>query len=200
MPQTIALTATATPDVRLDVVEMLELRQPLIFVSGFARENLRFEVIEADKTQEKAARLLDFLRQTPGSGIVYASTRQMRRSSASCWPPAWDAAWACTTLHPRPVASSSRRLAACCASRRRRSRCRAFGGGSPAAGRPSPGSYPPRSLRTAGSRERSRTRRSAAGGVRAISTTSSRTSGVAVAVRAIVWGIPSRRRNRPSRA
>jgi ATP-dependent DNA helicase RecQ len=75
-PQTIALTATATPDVRRDVVEMLLLRDPKIFVTGFARANLRFEVIEPRSARDKDAKLLDFLRETPGSGIVYVSTRK----------------------------------------------------------------------------------------------------------------------------
>ena len=75
-PQTIALTATATSDVRTDIAQMLQLREPRIFVSGFARENLRFEVQDISNGREKDARLLEFLRETPGSGIVYASSRK----------------------------------------------------------------------------------------------------------------------------
>ncbi len=75
-PQTIALTATATQKVRDDVAEMLLLRDPRVFVSGFARENLRFEAREPGSAREKDDLLLEFLRQTPGAGIVYASTRK----------------------------------------------------------------------------------------------------------------------------
>ena len=46
-PQTIALTATATPDVREDIVRQLQLRSPDVFITGFARPNLRFEVLTA---------------------------------------------------------------------------------------------------------------------------------------------------------
>ncbi len=75
-PQTIALTATATPHVREDIVQMLQLRDPRIFVSGFARENLRFEVQDISNGREKDQRLLEFLREEPGSGIIYASSRK----------------------------------------------------------------------------------------------------------------------------
>ncbi len=75
-PQTIALTATATPDVRDDIARMLDLRSPRVFVSGFARENLRFEVRDVSNGREKDAQLLEFLRETPGAGIVYASSRK----------------------------------------------------------------------------------------------------------------------------
>lgn len=75
-PQTIALTATATPHVREDIVQMLQLREPRIFVSGFARDNLRFEVQDISNGREKDERLLEFLREEPGSGIVYASSRK----------------------------------------------------------------------------------------------------------------------------
>jgi ATP-dependent DNA helicase RecQ len=75
-PQTIALTATATPYVRDDIALMLQLREPRVFVSGFARENLHFEVQDVSNGREKDQRLLEFLRETPGAGIVYASSRK----------------------------------------------------------------------------------------------------------------------------
>lgn len=75
-PQTIALTATATPTVRNDVVQLLGLREPKTFITGFARPNLRFEVQLANSDAEKDMLLLDFLRDNPGDGIVYAATRR----------------------------------------------------------------------------------------------------------------------------
>jgi ATP-dependent DNA helicase RecQ len=75
-PPTIALTATATPDVRADVVQQLELRDPRVYVTGFARPNLRFEVFDSGGNSEKERRLLQIIRETPGAGIVYASTRR----------------------------------------------------------------------------------------------------------------------------
>jgi ATP-dependent DNA helicase RecQ len=75
-PTTIALTATATDAVRRDIVEQLHLRSPRTFVTGFARPNLFYEVRCPDSERQKGEMLLRFLRETPGSGIVYASTRK----------------------------------------------------------------------------------------------------------------------------
>ncbi len=74
-PQTIALTATATTDVREDITKQLELQKPKITVSGFARDNLYYLVENHRGKQAKLQALLDFLKRTPGCGIIYASTR-----------------------------------------------------------------------------------------------------------------------------
>jgi ATP-dependent DNA helicase RecQ len=73
-PIVAAFTATATPEVREDIVRRLGMRQPLRVTTGYARDNLSFRVIRAaDKRQE----LLCCLRRHPGeAGIVYASTRR----------------------------------------------------------------------------------------------------------------------------
>lgn len=75
-PATIALTATATQTVREDIVTQLQLSSPKVFITGFARENLSYEVAAPGSLVQKQAYLIDFLRQTPGSGIIYASTRK----------------------------------------------------------------------------------------------------------------------------
>lgn len=75
-PQTIALTATATPNVREDVIQQLEMEDPQVFIAGFARPNLKFSVAQAGTRTEKEAILIDFIRRTPGSGIIYSSTRK----------------------------------------------------------------------------------------------------------------------------
>lgn len=75
-PQTIALTATATADVREDVIASLQLREPKVFVTGFARPNLRFEVVAPGSQPEKNEILCRILDQTPGGGIIYAATRK----------------------------------------------------------------------------------------------------------------------------
>jgi len=75
-PQTIALTATATPVVRADVAKQLQLREPKTFITGFARPNLHFEVHHAYSDIDKDQTLIDFLAETPGAGIIYASTRK----------------------------------------------------------------------------------------------------------------------------
>jgi ATP-dependent DNA helicase RecQ len=75
-PPTIALTATATDRVRRDIVELLDLHDPKVFITGFARPNLFYEVKMAPTERQKPPLLLDFLRSTPGSGIIYTSTRK----------------------------------------------------------------------------------------------------------------------------
>jgi len=75
-PTTIALTATATDRVRRDIVEQLDLREPRTFITGFARPNLFYEVQNTRSERQKADELLRFLGRTPGSGIIYASTRK----------------------------------------------------------------------------------------------------------------------------
>ena len=75
-PPTIALTATATPVVQKDIVDLLNLSDPQIFVSGFARENLRFEVRAAQGQREKSALLLRAISEAGGTVLVYAATRK----------------------------------------------------------------------------------------------------------------------------
>ncbi len=74
--QTVALTATATPRVRDDIVQVLGLKRPKQFMSGFARPNLHFGVVSRSSDREKDEELEEFLKSTPGSGIIYAATRK----------------------------------------------------------------------------------------------------------------------------
>ena len=76
-PQITALTATATPYVRSDIIDQLQLREPRAFVSGFDRPNLSINVVHTQKEREKIAhikRLADL--HSRGSGIIYTSTRK----------------------------------------------------------------------------------------------------------------------------
>jgi ATP-dependent DNA helicase RecQ len=75
-PQTIALTATATADVRMDIVQQLRLKEPSTFVAGFARPNLNLEVVQVGSDPDKDRFLASFVRSTRGSGIIYAATRK----------------------------------------------------------------------------------------------------------------------------
>ena len=71
----LALTATATPEVRRDIADALELRDPKVFVAGFDRPNLFIEVLRVAGDKDKLGRLLALAR-TGGPGIVYAGTRK----------------------------------------------------------------------------------------------------------------------------
>jgi ATP-dependent DNA helicase RecQ len=75
-PPTIALTATATDDVRTDIIHSLELREPRIYITGFDRPNLRYESRSISKVKDKNAELLHLLQTQTGSGIVYCATRK----------------------------------------------------------------------------------------------------------------------------
>ncbi|HEX5706420.1 MAG TPA: RecQ family ATP-dependent DNA helicase [Pyrinomonadaceae bacterium] len=76
-PQTVALTATATPYVRADIIEQLSLRDPVAFVSGFDRPNLSIGVIHTPREREKIARIKGLANACEGgSGIIYTSTRK----------------------------------------------------------------------------------------------------------------------------
>ncbi len=75
-PPTVALTATATDIVRRDICELLCLKDPDIFVTGFARPNLYYEVTPVSGEQNKKDALLEFLERHPGTGIIYTSSRK----------------------------------------------------------------------------------------------------------------------------
>jgi ATP-dependent DNA helicase RecQ len=75
-PPTIALTATATDDIRDEIIHLLGLREPTVVVTGFDRPNLRYESRSISKVRDKDDALIDLLRKETGSGIVYCATRK----------------------------------------------------------------------------------------------------------------------------
>ena len=81
-PPTIALTATATADVRRDIIKQLGLRQPGVFVTGFDRPNLRYESKNLTKETEKDEALVHLLQNEKGSGIIYCATRKSTDATA----------------------------------------------------------------------------------------------------------------------
>ena len=75
-PPCIALTGTATPEVRRHIQESLAFRSDAREIVGsFDRPNLRFEVIAVSGRDERLARLVSLVRGTSGASIVYAPTR-----------------------------------------------------------------------------------------------------------------------------
>ena len=77
-PPVAALTATASPPVRDEIVERLGMVDPLVLVRGFDRPNISLDVVRhhEDKGKRKAvlAQVVDFARQGPG--LLYAATRK----------------------------------------------------------------------------------------------------------------------------
>lgn len=74
-PQVAALTATATPRVRADILEHLRLDDPVTIVRGFARENLHFRITACDTHKDKYKRLYELVKLHK-TGIIYCSTRK----------------------------------------------------------------------------------------------------------------------------
>jgi ATP-dependent DNA helicase RecQ len=79
-PQVVALTATATPEVRADIIEQLALgkfgrQEPRVFVTGFARHNLTLTVAHCKGKAAKLARITETIRKLK-TGIVYCATRK----------------------------------------------------------------------------------------------------------------------------
>jgi ATP-dependent DNA helicase RecQ len=73
--QLVACTATATAEVRQDVVARLGMREPLAYVHGFARPNLQLAALRVRSEAEKLARLDEAIDPAGGHAIVYAGTR-----------------------------------------------------------------------------------------------------------------------------
>lgn len=74
-PQTVALTATATAHVREDILSTLQLREPAIIISGFARDNLDFRITHCEGRKAKFERIHKVVKQWK-QGIIYCSTRK----------------------------------------------------------------------------------------------------------------------------
>ena len=73
--RTLALTATATPEVRSDITRALGMSAPAVFVAGFDRPNLFLEVHNAKGDREKLDAVAA-LASEGATGIVYAATRR----------------------------------------------------------------------------------------------------------------------------
>ncbi|MFZ5438582.1 MAG: RecQ family ATP-dependent DNA helicase [Myxococcota bacterium] len=73
-PRTVALTATATPEVREDITRVLLMKDPQIFVAGFDRPNLFLEVAQVTGDNDK--KLACATLASEGSGVIYCSTRK----------------------------------------------------------------------------------------------------------------------------
>ena len=70
----IALTATATPKVRQDILKNLEIEDATLFESSFNRENLYYEIRHKDDVEKQ---LIKFIKDQPNaSGVVYCQSRK----------------------------------------------------------------------------------------------------------------------------
>ncbi|MCE7063107.1 ATP-dependent DNA helicase RecQ [Dyadobacter sp. CY343] len=69
----IALTATATEEVRADILDKLEMKNSRVFKQSFARANLSYS---AFGEENKEAKILQVLKNVEGSAIIYVRTRK----------------------------------------------------------------------------------------------------------------------------
>ncbi|SNT11925.1 ATP-dependent DNA helicase RecQ [Ekhidna lutea] len=75
----IALTATATKEVKEEIAEKLELQDVQIFQKSFARANLSYS---AFRLENKEGKLLEILGNVPGTSVVYVRSRKRTKEIA----------------------------------------------------------------------------------------------------------------------
>ncbi len=75
-PPLLALTATAAPPVREEIVARLGMRDPEVIVKGFDRPNIWLGVRAFHDAERKTSALLDAVEAAEGPGIVYAATQR----------------------------------------------------------------------------------------------------------------------------
>ncbi|MCW8961004.1 MAG: ATP-dependent DNA helicase [Ignavibacteriaceae bacterium] len=68
-----AFTATATPEVREDIIQQLGFKEPKIFVRGFERDNLNLRVLQIKNKKKKCVELI---RESGTPAIIYTSSRK----------------------------------------------------------------------------------------------------------------------------
>ncbi|WP_025765243.1 RecQ family ATP-dependent DNA helicase [Dyadobacter tibetensis] len=74
-----ALTATATEEVRADIIDKLKMKTVRVYKQSFARENLSYSVFNEDSKEQK---LLQILQRVPGTAIIYVKTRKRTKELA----------------------------------------------------------------------------------------------------------------------
>ncbi len=73
----VALTATATPKVKSDILKNLNMRDVNMYVSSFNRENLYYEVRPKGKQEQVMKSIVQIIKSVPGqSGIIYVQSRK----------------------------------------------------------------------------------------------------------------------------
>lgn len=82
-PPTLALTATATPEVQKDILAKLGIQEAEIISAGIERENLEIAVHDVYGLDEKVRAILAFTHQRDGAGIIYFSLIQTLKKVSS---------------------------------------------------------------------------------------------------------------------
>jgi ATP-dependent DNA helicase RecQ len=79
----IAMTATAAPPVRKDILERLGMRDAAVVVGGTARENIYLAVHRCIEESEQRARVIEAALSSEGPGIIYVATRKTAEQLAA---------------------------------------------------------------------------------------------------------------------
>ena len=74
-PRVVAMTATAAPPVREDIVARLGMRDPRTIVAGFVRDNIALDVVRHVTAEDQERAVLETAADATGTGIVYCRTR-----------------------------------------------------------------------------------------------------------------------------
>jgi len=74
-PRVVAMTATAAPPVREDILARLDMRDATTIVTGFARDNIALDVVRHVEARDQRAAVLEAAEHAEGPGIVYCRTR-----------------------------------------------------------------------------------------------------------------------------
>jgi len=82
-PPVAALTATAAPPVRAEIMGRLGMREPLRVISGFDRPEIHLAVRSFHDRGARDAAVLDAVRRMDGTGLVYAATRRQAEDIAA---------------------------------------------------------------------------------------------------------------------
>jgi ATP-dependent DNA helicase RecQ len=93
-PTVVALTATASPPVRADIIKRLKMREPVQVVKGFDRPNIRLEVSREVTEREKRREIIDRVIALDPPGLVYVQTRDETEEYAQALREAGEQAYA----------------------------------------------------------------------------------------------------------
>lgn len=87
----LALTASATPDIQKDIIEKLELVNPVLIQQSFERPNLSYSAFQVDSAIPKVSSILSSIK---GSSIIYCRTRKRTQEIAKLLQAqGWQASW-----------------------------------------------------------------------------------------------------------
>jgi ATP-dependent DNA helicase RecQ len=81
-PLTLALTATATPEVTQDIINTLNIHESFIYETSVDRPNISLKIEVYDDSKAKQQALINHLLQLEGPGIIYFSSKKLAEQTA----------------------------------------------------------------------------------------------------------------------